>query len=50
MNEYEDNKPTYSPSDPNYDLHIKLDDMERAGMAVTDRWRSMWMTAFRYAW
>ena len=41
---------TNSASDPHYELNTKLDEMQRAGMAVTKQWQGMWLTAIKYAW
>lgn len=36
--------------DPHGDLNMKIDDMQRPGMAITNQWKDMWCTAIRYAW
>lgn len=37
-------------ADNNKDLNAFLDDMVSAGMAVTNKWKDMWITALQYTW
>ena len=50
MNNDDYTEKTNSASDPHFELNTKLDEMQRAGMAVTKQWMGMWLTAIKYAW
>lgn len=42
--------PVESSPDKHPDLNTFLDDIRDAGMTVTKKWMTMWMTAIQYAW
>ncbi len=37
-------------ADNNKELNAFLDDLVNAGMAVTNKWKDMWLTALQYTW